>query len=114
MDIHGEPIEYPAEVAACDPAAQQGRFRIVALADSTTLCRRKKSQRWPDLLAVECGPDCAGIGGTSSNLGLFRWHRAVAPIAPDCVIVNFLSQRQPYPPLHRTIASRHLIHCLPR
>ena len=66
MDIHGEPIEYPAEVAACGPAAQQGRFRIVALADSTTLCRRrKKSQRWPDLLAVECGPDCAGIGGTS-------------------------------------------------
>ena len=95
MDILDEPVTYPGEVADFDPAEHEDHFRIVAFGDSTTLCiRQDKGQRWPDLLEVECGSPCAvinaGVGGTSSSLGLFRWHRDVAPISPHCVIINFL------------------------
>lgn len=95
MHILDEPITYPEEVEAFDAEAQEDKFRIVALGDSTTLCsRQQKGERWPDLLAAACGPRShvinAGIGGTSSSLALFRWHRDVAPIRPHCVVINFV------------------------
>jgi lysophospholipase L1-like esterase len=95
MDILDEPVPYPEEVETFDVDANRDKYRIVALGDSTTLCRRQdKGQRWPDLLQAECGPYCAvvnsGLGGTSSSLALFRWHRDVVPIKPDCVVISFL------------------------
>jgi lysophospholipase L1-like esterase len=95
MDILDEPITYPEEVAAFDLSTQRDKFRIVALGDSTTLCaRQEKGARWPDLLEAACGPSSAvtnaGIGGTSSSLALFRWHRDVAPLQPHCVVINFV------------------------
>lgn len=114
MEIHGESIEHPEEVIAYDRQAQAGKFRVVALGDSTTLCRRQeKGQRWPDLLEAECGPECAvtnaGIGGTSSSLGLFRWHRDVAPVEPDCVIINFLLNDSAI--RHYECSSSYLVQC---
>ena len=95
MNILDELIPYPEEVAAFDEEAQRDKFRVVALGDSTTLCvRQQKGARWPDVLEAHCGADCAvtnaGIGGTSSSLALFRWHRDVAPLEPHCVVINFV------------------------
>ena len=95
MDILDEPVPYPEEVETFDISAHRDTYRIVALGDSTTLCRRQeKGQRWPDLLQTECGDAVtvinSAIGGTSSSLALFRWHRDVVPIEPDCVVISFL------------------------
>jgi lysophospholipase L1-like esterase len=95
MNILDEPVTYHPEIAAFDPSEHEDRFRVVALGDFTTLCiRQDKGQRWPNILQAECGPSCsvinAGIRGTSSSLGLFRWHRDVAPIQPHCVVISFL------------------------
>ena len=95
MSILDEPITYPEEVEHFSMEAHADKFRIVAIGDSTTLCaRQEKGRRWPDLVEAALGKDCvvinAGIGGTSSSLGLFRWHRDVAPIQPHCVVICFL------------------------
>ena len=95
MDILDEPVPYPEEVETFDVNGNRNKYRIVTLGDSTTLCRRQdKGQRWPDLLQTECSPTCivvnSGLDGTSSSLVLFRWHRDVTPIKPDCVVISFL------------------------
>ncbi len=95
MDILDEPVPYPEEVETFDVNGNRDKYRIVTLGDSTTLCRRQdKGQRWPDLLQTECSPTCivvnSGLDGTSSSLALFRWHRDVTPIKPDCVVISFL------------------------
>ena len=85
----------PEEAARFDPQAAAGKFRIVAIGDSITQCgSMEREQRWTGILERELGDDVTvvnvGIGGTSSNVGLFRWERDVAPVQPHCVIVNFL------------------------
>jgi hypothetical protein len=46
MDILDEPVPYPEEVETFDVDANRDKYRIVALGDSTTLCRRQdKGQR---------------------------------------------------------------------
>lgn len=95
MSLLEEGIPYPEEVERFRLEAHRDRFRVAALGDSVTLCaRQQKGDRWPDLLETLIGPSCsvvnAGIGGTSSNLGLFRWHRDIAPIEPNCVIICFV------------------------
>jgi lysophospholipase L1-like esterase len=95
MPILDEPIPYPQEVELFDAQASRSHFRVVTLGDSITQCvRQEKGHRWPDLLNQTLGDDCrvvnAGIGGTSSNLGLFRWRRDVSPVQPHAVIICFL------------------------
>lgn len=85
----------PEEAARFDPQAAADRFRIIAIGDSITqVGSLERPQRWTGILERELGDDAVvvnvGIGGTSSNVGLFRWERDVAPVQPHCVIVNFL------------------------
>ena len=95
MSLLDEPITCPEEVASYDAAENRDQFRVVAIGESVTQCARQdKGDRWPDLLQTLIGDRCrvvnAGIGGTSSNLGLYRWSRDVAPVQPHCVVFCFL------------------------
>jgi len=93
--ILDEPMPIPEEVAAFDLSKFEDRFRVVALGDSITQCSRwERAQRWTGILEAKLGSTCivinAGIGGTSSSLGLLRWERDVAPIRPHSAVINFL------------------------
>jgi len=93
--ILDEPVTLPEEVAVFTLGKFKDRFRVVALGDSITECSRwERGQRWTGILEAKLGGECivvnAGIGGTSSSLGLFRWERDVAPVHPHCIITNFL------------------------
>jgi len=90
-----EPVSLPEEVAGFDLSSCEDKFRIVALGDSITQCGRwPRARRWTGILESLLGQDCrvinAGIGGTSSSLGLYRWPRDVAPMLPHCVVIGFL------------------------
>ena len=90
-----EPIPIPGEVEAFDFQKAMCQFRIVAIGDSITACgNMERRQRWTGILEASLGPDVrvvnAGIGGTSSSLGLYRWERDVTPIQPHCVVICFL------------------------
>ncbi len=90
-----EAVAFPEEVAGFDLSTCADQFRVVALGDSVTQCGGwERSRRWTGILESLLGPDCrvinAGIGGTSSSLGLYRWSRDVAPMQPHVVIIGFL------------------------
>jgi len=90
-----EPILTPPEVGSFRLNDHLDQFRIVAIGDSNTECSRwERPQRWTGILESFIGSQCkvvnAGMGGTSSNLGLFRWHRDVSPVKPHCVVINFI------------------------
>jgi len=95
MNILDEPVPYPPEVAAFDAQAAAHKYRVLAFGDSNTECGRwPREQRWSGILEAMLGPQVqvvnAGLGGTSSSLGLFRWERDAAPIRPHCVVINYL------------------------
>ena len=90
-----EPIAVPAEVSQFDCEASRGRRRVVAIGDSITACgSMKREERWSGILERLLGDDAivvnAGIGGTSSSLGLYRWRRDVVPVEPNAVVICFL------------------------
>lgn len=93
--ICGERVPYPQELSAFRLEECEEKFRVVAIGDSVTLCARwEREKGWPGILEKILGDSAivvnAGIGGTSSSLGLMRWRRDVSPVRPHCVIVNFL------------------------
>jgi lysophospholipase L1-like esterase len=95
MNILDEPVPYPSEVAAYDAQAAATKYRILAYGDSNTDCGQwPREKRWSAILEGLLGPQVqvvnAGIGGTSSSLGLFRWQRDAAPVRPHCVVINYV------------------------
>jgi len=93
--ILDEPVPIPLEIEKFDWEIYKDRLRVVALGDSTTETGGlERSKRWTGILESFLGQQSlvvnSGIGATSSNLGLFRWHRDVSPVKPHYVIVNFL------------------------
>ncbi len=90
-----EPIRVPEEVSQFDMDDCREHTRIVAIGDSVTACgSMKREERWTGILENLLGEDFrvinAGIGGTSSSLGLYRWRRDVAPMKPHAVVICFL------------------------
>lgn len=90
-----EDISLPDEVAFFDPDEAKDKFRVVAIGDSITQCGGfRREERWTGILEELLGPDAqvvnAGIGGTSSSLGLYRWRRDVAPVSPHAIVICFL------------------------
>ena len=95
MNILDEPVPYPPEVAAFDAQAAADKYRVLAFGDSNTECGRwPRQERWSGILETLLGSQVrvvnAGLGGTSSSLGLFRWERDAAPIRPHCVVINYM------------------------
>ena len=90
-----EPIRIPDEVETFDVEAEKDKFRVLAFGDSITeVGNMERGQRWTGILEDTLGSGAnvvnAGIGGTSSSLGLYRWKRDVAPMEPHCTLVCFL------------------------
>jgi lysophospholipase L1-like esterase len=90
-----EPIKVPEEVSQFEMEAWREKTRIVAIGDSITACgSMKREERWTGILEGLLGEGFrvvnAGIGGTSSSLGLYRWRRDVAPMEPRAVVICFL------------------------
>lgn len=90
-----EPITVPPEIEGYDPTAEAGKFRVLALGDSiTAVSAMERQERWTGILEAKLGSQArvvnAGIGGTSSSLGLYRWKRDVAPVEPHCIVMCFL------------------------
>jgi len=88
-------IRLPREVEEFRLEPHLEHFRVVALGDSITENgSMRREDRWTSHLQELIGDQAvvvnAGIGGTSSNLGLFRWRRDVSPIGPHVVLINFL------------------------
>lgn len=111
-----EDVRVPKEVAEFNPELAKGKFRVVALGDSITECANmKREEGWAGILEQLLGPDTlvvnAGIGGTSSSLGLYRWRRDVVPMNPRCVVICFLLNDSHI--RHYECSSSYLVQCTP-
>jgi len=106
----------PKDVSEFELEGARDKFRVVALGDSITECANmKREEGWPGLLESLLGRETrvinAGIGGTSSSLGLYRWRRDVAPIKPHCVVTCFLLNDSHI--RHYECSSSYLVQCTP-
>jgi lysophospholipase L1-like esterase len=112
-----EDISLPEEVAWFDPGEASDKFRVVAMGDSITQCGgMRREERWTGILEDLLGPDCqvvnAGIGGTSSSLGLYRWRRDVSPINPHAMVICFLLNDSHI--RHYECSSSYSVQCTPQ
>lgn len=94
LDEFSEFFPEPAEVSSFELDKCRNLFRVVALGDSITECQAlERPKRWTGILESCLGPGSkvvnSGIGGTTSSVGLLRWHRDVLPIEPHCVVICF-------------------------
>ena len=111
-----EPIPIPYEVEIFNLQGTAAKFRVVAIGDSITACGgMERGQRWTGMLEASLGPDVqvvnAGIGGTSSSLGLYRWERDVVPMQPHCVVICFLLNDSHI--RHYECSSSYVVQCTP-
>jgi acyl-CoA thioesterase-1 len=116
MPILDESIPMPIGIEEFDSKNYRDKFRIVALGDSITALERiEHPQRWTTLLETQLGSEVrvvnAGIGGTSSSLGLFRWERDVTPVKPHCVVICFLLNDSHI--RHYECRSSYIVQCTP-
>jgi len=112
-----EDIRLPEEVAFFDPEEASDKFRVITLGDSITQCGgMRREERWTGLLEDLLGSGCqvvnAGIGGTSSSLGLYRWRRDVAPVAPHVVVICYLLNDSHI--RHYECTSSYCVQCTPQ
>ncbi len=111
-----ENIRIPQEVEKFDDRLAEDKFRVVALGDSITECgNMKREERWTGILERLLGSDAqvinAGLGGTSSSLGLYRWRRDVAPMRPHAVVICYLLNDSHI--RHYECSSSYLVQCTP-
>ena len=111
-----ENITVPQEVASYQAGDHEGQFRVLAIGDSITACgAMNRQERWTGILERLLGDDAcvinAGIGGTSSSLGLYRWRRDVAPMRPHSVVICFLLNDSHI--RHYECSSSYCVQCTP-
>jgi len=111
-----EYLRLPTESENLDLPSLEDKFRLVAFGDSITeVTALERPQRWTGILEASLGGRAAvvnaGIGGTSSTLGLFRWKRDVAPVKPHCLVVNFLLNDSHV--RHYECPSSYVVQCTP-
>jgi lysophospholipase L1-like esterase len=112
-----EDIRLPDEVAFFDPDDASDKFRVVAIGDSITQCGGfRREERWTGILEELLGSDAqvvnAGIGGTSSSLGLYRWRRDVTPVSPHAIVICFLLNDSHI--RHYECSSSYCVQCTPQ
>jgi lysophospholipase L1-like esterase len=117
MAVLEENITLPQEVADFDPESCRQSFRVLAIGDSITACgSMKREERWTGILESLLGEDSrvinAGIGGTSSSLGLYRWRRDVLPMEPHAVVICFLLNDSHI--RHYECSSSYCVQCTPQ